>query len=84
MVTAQIGLVGLVIMLALFAVQWRVATQLSSMSEQMMARGMVLSIMTASAVSSTLIDHAEGWFFVWMSSLLFATLRSVKPLRAVH
>jgi O-antigen ligase len=75
MVTAQLGLAGLMLLLALFALQWRVAAQLPSMREQVLARGMVLSIMTASAVSSTLIDHAEGWFYVWMSALLFANLK---------
>jgi len=84
MVAAQLGLAGLALLLALFAVQWRAALQLPSMREQMLARGMVLSIMTASAVSSTLIDHAEGWFYVWMSGLLFAALKSTHPLRGVH
>ncbi|MDD5383253.1 MAG: O-antigen ligase family protein [Gallionella sp.] len=84
MVAAQIGLLGLTVLLALFAVQWRAAAQLPSMREQMLARGMVLSIMTASAVSSTLIDHAEGWFYVWMSGLLFAALKSAHPLQGAH
>jgi len=78
MVAAQIGPLGLTLLLALFAVQWRVAAQLPSVREQMLARGMVLSIMTASAVSSTLIDHAEGWFYVWMSGLMFAALKSTR------
>lgn len=84
MVAAQLGLAGLALLLALFAVQWRVAAQLPSMREQMLARGMVLSIMTASAVSSTLIDHAEGWFYVLMSGLLFAALKSAPPLQEKH
>lgn len=84
MVAAQLGLAGLLLLLALFAVQWRVAALLPSMREQMLARGMVLSIVTASAVSSTLIDHAEGWFYVWMSGLLFAALKSAHPLQGAH
>lgn len=75
MVTTQLGLVGFTLLLGLFAVQWRTAVQLPSVREQILARGMLLSIMTASAVSSTLIDHAEGWFYVWMSGLLFAALK---------
>lgn len=74
MVAAQLGLAGLALMLALFVTQWRVTAHLSSMREQVLARGMVLAIMAASAVSSTLIDHAEGWFYVWMSGLMFAAL----------
>lgn len=84
MVAAQLGLAGLALLLALFAVQWRAAAQLPSMREQVLARGMVLSIVTASAVSSTLIDHAEGWFYVWMSGLLFAALKSAHPLQEAH
>jgi O-antigen ligase len=79
MVAAQLGLVGLALLLFLFWTQWRLATQLSSAREQMLARGMVLTIVIGSIVSSTLIDHAEGWFYVWMSALLFATLRSRAP-----
>lgn len=78
MVTSQLGLAGLMLLLGLFAVQWRAAAQLPSVREQTLARGMVLSIMTASAVSSTLIDHGEGWFYVWMSGLLFAALKSAR------
>jgi O-antigen ligase len=84
MVAAQLGLVGLALLLALFAVQWRAAARLSTMREQMLARGMVLSIMVASAVSSTLIDHAEGWFYIWMSGLLFAALKSATPMAGTH
>lgn len=84
MVAAQLGLAGLALLLALFAVQWHVAVRLPAMREQMLARGMVLSIMVASAVSSTLIDHAEGWFYVWMSGLLFAALKSAHPLQGAH
>ena len=84
MVAAQLGLAGLLLLLALFAVQWRAAARLPTMREQVLARGMVLSIMVASAVSSTLIDHAEGWFYVWMSGLLFATLKPATPIREAH
>lgn len=84
MVAAQLGLAGLLLLLALFAVQWHAAARLPAMREQMLARGMVLSIMVASAVSSTLIDHAEGWFYVWMSGLLFAALKSAHPSQGAH
>lgn len=84
MVAAQLGLAGLLLLLALFAVQWRAAAQLPSARERVLARGMVLSILVASAVSSTLIDHAEGWFYVWMSGLLFAALKSATPISETH
>ena len=74
MVASQLGLVGLVLLMGLFAIQLRTATHLPSIRERMLAQGMVLSIITASAVTSTLIDYTEGWFYAWMSGLLFAGL----------
>lgn len=85
MVAVQLGLTGLALLLALFAVQWRLAARLPAVRERTLARGLVLAVMAASAVSSTLMDHAEGWFYVWMSGLLFAgiapgpTSRTLNP-----
>lgn len=84
MVAAQLGLAGLLLLLVLFAVQWYAAARLPSVREQVLARGMVLSVVVASAVSSTLIDHAEGWFYVWMSGLLFAALKSATLISETH
>jgi O-antigen ligase len=72
MVTVQLGLVGLSLMLWLFLVQWRKAALLPGGFERSAARGLVLLILSASLVTSTLIDHTEGLFYVWMSALLFA------------
>lgn len=72
MVTVQLGVVGLALLLWLFLVQWRGATSLSSGFEWPAVRGLVLLILSASLVTSTLIDHTEGLFYVWMSALLFA------------
>jgi hypothetical protein len=36
----------------------------------------VLTVVVASLLSSTLVDHAEGFFFVYMSGLLFAGCRA--------
>jgi O-antigen ligase len=72
MVAVQLGLAGLALMLWLFLVQWRKAALLSGGFERSAARGLVLLILAASMVTSTLIDHTEGLFYVWMSALLFA------------
>jgi Lipid A core - O-antigen ligase and related enzymes len=74
MLTVQFGLPGLALLLYLFFAQWRLAAALPSALEQAIARGLVLAIACASMVSSTLIDHTEGLFYVWMSALLFAAL----------
>jgi O-antigen ligase len=74
MVAVQLGLPGLVLLLALFWAQWRLAARLPDRTSQAAARGLVITYAVASMVSSTLIDHAEGLFFVWMSAVLFAGL----------
>lgn len=74
MMAVQLGLVGLGLLLYLFGSQWKLATNLPSRSDQALARGLVLAIAIASLVSSTLIDHTEGLFYVWASGVLFAGL----------
>ena len=72
MIAAQFGAVGLVVLLGLFATQWRIAARLQGRFDQAAARGLVLTIAVASVLTSTLVDHAEGLFFAYMSGLLFA------------
>jgi O-antigen ligase len=72
MITAQFGVAGLAVFLCLFGTQWWLAAQLPGRFEQAAARGLVLTIVVASILTSTLIDHPEGLFFVYMSGLLFA------------
>jgi O-antigen ligase len=72
MIAAQFGVVGLATFACLFAMQWRLAARLPGRFEPAVARGLVLTIVVASLLSSTLVDHAEGFFFVYMSGLLFA------------
>lgn len=75
-IAAQVGLIGLAAMLALFAVQWRLAPHLPSRLETDLARGLVLTIAAGCLFNSFLLDHAEGLFFAWMTGLLYAGLKS--------
>ncbi len=72
MIIAQFGLAGLVVLICVFATQWLVAPRLPDRFDQAAARGFVITMVVASILSSTLVDHAEGLFFVYMSALLFA------------
>lgn len=84
LMTAQFGGVGLVLFVGLFAVQWWLAAQLPGRFERSAARGFVLTMVVASAITSTLVDHSEGFFFAYMSGLLFAGcagLRRGAPVR---
>ena len=72
MIVAQFGLAGLAALLCLFGTQWRIAARLPGPFDAAAARGLVLTVAVASILSSTLVDHAEGFFFAYMSGLLFA------------
>jgi O-antigen ligase len=76
MIAVQLGLVGLGVWLYLFYRQFILADQLPSPFEKAVAQGLVLTILTASMVTSTLIDHSERLFYIWMSALLFAGLNA--------
>jgi O-antigen ligase len=79
MIAVQLGAVGLALLLWLFAAQWKTAGQLGADRDRAMARALVLTIATASMVSSTLIDHTEGLFYAWASGILFAGLARRGP-----
>jgi len=72
LITAQIGLVGLALLLYLFYTQWRHAARLPGLFEQDAARGLVLTIAVTSLFNSPLLDHTEGLFFGFASAILFA------------
>jgi O-antigen ligase len=78
MVAAQLGLLGLCAFLYMFLMQWRLANNLYSRFDKIMARGLVLTILSASLVTSTLMDHHERVFYIWMSALLFGGYTSYR------
>lgn len=74
LITAQVGVGGLVLLLALFAAQWHLAARLPNEWERHVARGLLLTIMLGSLFNSLLLDHAEGLLYGWASGVLFAGL----------
>lgn len=72
----QFGVVGLALFAGLLVTQWRIAPRLPSAFDTGAARAFVLAIGVTSVVASTLLDHAEGLFFAYMSGLLFAGYHS--------
>ncbi len=73
LVAVQFGLAGLGVWLLLFLREWVFAAGLASPLDRAVARGTVLAFLSASLVSSTLFDHTERVFFVWLSALAFAS-----------
>lgn len=74
MTTVQFGIPGLLILMGFFWVQWSYAGFFENSWRVTMARGLVLMTLVACMTASPLQDNAEGWFFVFMSALLFAKL----------
>ncbi len=77
LVTLQQGLVGLIILLGLFVVQWRHASQLKTPTEAMLMRGLVLTMVVGCLFNSLLLDHTEGLAYAWMTALLLGSTRSL-------
>ncbi len=72
--TAEVGVVGLALLLLLFVQEWRCSAWLPDQRSRTLARGLVLTIMVGSLFNSLLIDHVESLLFAWLSGLLFAAL----------
>lgn len=74
-VTAQVGIGGLVLLIAMFWMQWRSAGRLATPMEQSLMRAMVLTMVSGCLFNSLLLDHTEGLFYAWMSGLLYGGLK---------
>jgi len=72
----QFGTLGLALLAALFYAQFRAAAAIPDRLERDLGRGLALAFATASLVSSTLMDHAEGLLFVWLTALVFRDTRA--------
>jgi len=73
--TVQLGVVGLAVLLALFVVQWSLASRLATRTDTNLARGLVITIAVGCMFNSFLLDHTEALFYAWFSGLLFTGLR---------
>ena len=76
MTAAEMGIVGLAALLAVFVTLWRSAARIPDLLRRELARGLVLTFVIGCLFNSLLIDHAEGLFFVWVTALAFAGVGS--------
>ena len=72
----QLGVGGLLAVVALFGVMWWHAGRLEP-TTRIAARGLVAAIAAGCLFNSFLIDHSEGLLFAWMAGVLFAPPRRV-------
>lgn len=68
---AQVGIVGLCLLLWLFVQQWRSAILIEGDACRLLARGLVVTIAIGSLFQPMLHDHTEKLFFCWLSGLLY-------------
>jgi O-antigen ligase len=71
LITAQLGLVGLVALLAVFGVYWR-EPRLFAKPFSHLAMGVLLGFLVGNLFNSFMLDLAERVFFAWATGLLFS------------
>ncbi len=74
-VGVQLGLTGLVFLIALYIQQWRISSHLVSFSNYA-ARGLVVVVVVSSIMGSITYPRAEGLFFVLLTALFFSAYPS--------
>jgi O-antigen ligase len=79
---AQLGLIGVALLLVLYVVTWRWAARLPSPADRAMARGLVLAFAAGGMFNTLLMDHTEGRVFMLFAALLFAALPPRRDRRA--
>ncbi len=78
--TAQLGLPGLLLLLAVFILAWR-RGRLLDPGERLLLRGFLVAFAVGNLFHSFLFDHAEALFFAWFTGLLlgFRPSASLSP-----
>jgi O-antigen ligase len=75
LITAELGLAGLVALLWLFSRQWRLAARLDTSLERELALGLVLTMVVGCLFNSLLLDHTEGLLYAWFTGVLYGGLK---------
>jgi O-antigen ligase len=83
-IAVQFGLVGVVVLLALFFVHWRQSFHLIGIRRRF-AQAVLTTIVVGSVFNSWLMDVSQGCFYVFFTALLLANLPpSSQPLCKIH
>jgi O-antigen ligase len=77
LITAELGLAGLIALLWLFSRQWRLAARLDAPLESELARGLIVTMVIGCLLNSLLLDHTEGLFYAWLTGVLYGGLKCV-------
>tara|TARA_B100000767_G_C19740133_1_gene525791 strand:- start:437 stop:1681 length:1245 start_codon:yes stop_codon:yes gene_type:complete len=74
MISAQLGLVGLLLLLNLFYKQAAVSERIQNKENKYIAQGLVILIVIGCMGNSMILDSREGHFWAFFSALLFSNL----------
>jgi len=69
----QLGVGGVLLLVALWVALWRVAARLPPL-ERDLARGLVLAFAAGCLFNSLLLDHTEGLLFAWLAGIVAGAL----------
>ena len=75
-IMAQVGIIGLGLLLWLFAQQWRSASLAEGVPYGLLARGLVVTIVIGCFFNPFLVDHTEKLFYCWFSGLMYSGIDS--------
>jgi O-antigen ligase len=71
-IMAQVGIVGLGLLLWLFAQQWRSTALIEGATYRLLAKGLVVTIALGSFFNPFLVDHTEKLLYCWLSGLMYS------------
>lgn len=75
-IMAQVGIVGLGLLLWLFVQQWRSSVRIEDATYRLLAKGLVVTIVIGSFFNPFLVDHTEKLFYCWFSGLIYSGIDS--------
>lgn len=77
--TQELGIIGLLVLLAMWATHWKVSYLLTHNLDAHILRGLILTIIVGSLFNSLLLDASEGKFFCILAGII---LSGYKPIRS--
>ena len=85
LMTAQLGVFGLMGVLGMLLTQWAVSRRVAPQVDRSLASGLVLAMALGCLFNTLLLDHSEGLFYCWLGGVLFSGFqaRSSGPVRAM-
>ncbi len=78
-IAVQFGLLGIIVLLALFYVHWHESFKMAS-TRKNFAQAVLVSIAVGSLFNSWLMDVTQGSFYVLFTALAFASLSKLSPI----